>query len=211
MCFQGEVEVRQINGHSSEEEKDEEEKEPWPDDHSSSRWDTVYDTHLSYHISSRYMRMSYANVNLNTSRQICVLNLVPVMYLQRLLQRLLWLDGGRRDQPWTAQEECESEEEKQRLWGRRREEEGWEEGKKERQSRQRRRFTKEDEAKGEEEGLSSVMAFDKIAISYFWLQEWRHCDSHKHFKGSFAIFFAHLMKKWKYGENEVWKQIRTNY
>uniref|UniRef100_A0AAQ5Y0C0 PH-interacting protein n=1 Tax=Amphiprion ocellaris TaxID=80972 RepID=A0AAQ5Y0C0_AMPOC len=31
-----EVEVRQINGHSSEEEKDEEEKEPWPDDHSSS-------------------------------------------------------------------------------------------------------------------------------------------------------------------------------
>uniref|UniRef100_A0A3Q3KDX8 PH-interacting protein n=1 Tax=Monopterus albus TaxID=43700 RepID=A0A3Q3KDX8_MONAL len=33
---EGEVEVRQINGHSSEEEKDEEEKEPWPDDHSSS-------------------------------------------------------------------------------------------------------------------------------------------------------------------------------
>uniref|UniRef100_A0AAX7V853 PH-interacting protein n=1 Tax=Astatotilapia calliptera TaxID=8154 RepID=A0AAX7V853_ASTCA len=32
----GEVEVRQINGHSSEEEKDEEEKEPWPDEHSSS-------------------------------------------------------------------------------------------------------------------------------------------------------------------------------
>uniref|UniRef100_A0A665VRH3 PH-interacting protein n=1 Tax=Echeneis naucrates TaxID=173247 RepID=A0A665VRH3_ECHNA len=32
----GEVEVRQINGHSSEEEKEEEEKEPWPDDHSSS-------------------------------------------------------------------------------------------------------------------------------------------------------------------------------
>lgn len=36
-CFQGEVEVRQINGHSSEEEKEEEQKEPWPDDHSSSR------------------------------------------------------------------------------------------------------------------------------------------------------------------------------
>uniref|UniRef100_A0AAQ6APR3 PH-interacting protein n=1 Tax=Amphiprion ocellaris TaxID=80972 RepID=A0AAQ6APR3_AMPOC len=33
---EAEVEVRQINGHSSEEEKDEEEKEPWPDDHSSS-------------------------------------------------------------------------------------------------------------------------------------------------------------------------------
>nr|XP_004542265.1 PH-interacting protein [Maylandia zebra] len=33
---EGEVEVRQINGHSSEEEKDEEEKEPWPDEHSSS-------------------------------------------------------------------------------------------------------------------------------------------------------------------------------
>ncbi|XP_013888233.1 PH-interacting protein [Austrofundulus limnaeus] len=32
----GEVEVRQINGYSSEEEKEEEEKEPWPDDHSSS-------------------------------------------------------------------------------------------------------------------------------------------------------------------------------
>lgn len=31
------MEVRQINGHSSEEEKDEEEKEPWPDEHSSSR------------------------------------------------------------------------------------------------------------------------------------------------------------------------------
>uniref|UniRef100_A0A4W6DBP4 Pleckstrin homology domain interacting protein n=1 Tax=Lates calcarifer TaxID=8187 RepID=A0A4W6DBP4_LATCA len=30
------VEVRQINGHSSEEEKEDEEKEPWPDDHSSS-------------------------------------------------------------------------------------------------------------------------------------------------------------------------------
>ncbi|XP_056150331.1 PH-interacting protein [Lampris incognitus] len=33
---EGEVEVRQINGHSSEEEKEEEGKEPWPDDHSSS-------------------------------------------------------------------------------------------------------------------------------------------------------------------------------
>ncbi|XP_035000458.1 PH-interacting protein isoform X2 [Hippoglossus stenolepis] len=33
---EGEVEVRQINGHSSEEEKEEEQKEPWPDDHSSS-------------------------------------------------------------------------------------------------------------------------------------------------------------------------------
>ncbi|XP_061669062.1 PH-interacting protein isoform X2 [Syngnathoides biaculeatus] len=33
---EGETEVRQINGHSSEEEKDEEQKEPWPDDHSSS-------------------------------------------------------------------------------------------------------------------------------------------------------------------------------
>ncbi|XP_017264720.1 PH-interacting protein isoform X1 [Kryptolebias marmoratus] len=32
----GEVEVRQINGYSSEEEKEEGEKEPWPDDHSSS-------------------------------------------------------------------------------------------------------------------------------------------------------------------------------
>ncbi|KAM6906545.1 PH-interacting protein isoform 1-T1 [Lycodopsis pacificus] len=32
----GEVEVRQINGHSSEEEKEEAQKEPWPDDHSSS-------------------------------------------------------------------------------------------------------------------------------------------------------------------------------
>uniref|UniRef100_A0A3Q3ELN5 PH-interacting protein n=1 Tax=Kryptolebias marmoratus TaxID=37003 RepID=A0A3Q3ELN5_KRYMA len=31
-----EVEVRQINGYSSEEEKEEGEKEPWPDDHSSS-------------------------------------------------------------------------------------------------------------------------------------------------------------------------------
>jgi len=31
------VEVRQVNGHSSEEEKEEEKKEPWPDDHSSSR------------------------------------------------------------------------------------------------------------------------------------------------------------------------------
>lgn len=37
MCFQGEVEIRQINGHSSEEEKEDEEKERWPDDHSSSR------------------------------------------------------------------------------------------------------------------------------------------------------------------------------
>ncbi|KAF0023212.1 hypothetical protein F2P81_023842 [Scophthalmus maximus] len=33
---EGEVEVRKINGHSSEEEKEEEVKEPWPDDHSSS-------------------------------------------------------------------------------------------------------------------------------------------------------------------------------
>ncbi|XP_061602982.1 LOW QUALITY PROTEIN: PH-interacting protein-like [Cololabis saira] len=33
---EGEVEVRQINGHSSEEEKEEDGKEPWPDDHSSS-------------------------------------------------------------------------------------------------------------------------------------------------------------------------------
>uniref|UniRef100_H3CWD4 PH-interacting protein n=1 Tax=Tetraodon nigroviridis TaxID=99883 RepID=H3CWD4_TETNG len=33
---EGEVEIRQINGHSSEEEKEDEEKEPWPDDHSSS-------------------------------------------------------------------------------------------------------------------------------------------------------------------------------
>ncbi|CAG5928273.1 unnamed protein product [Menidia menidia] len=33
---EGEVEVRQINGHSSEDEKEEEPKEPWPDDHSSS-------------------------------------------------------------------------------------------------------------------------------------------------------------------------------
>ncbi|TKS75896.1 PH-interacting protein [Collichthys lucidus] len=33
---EGEVEVRQINGHSSEDEKEEEGKEPWPDDHSSS-------------------------------------------------------------------------------------------------------------------------------------------------------------------------------
>uniref|UniRef100_A0A674P6H4 Pleckstrin homology domain interacting protein n=1 Tax=Takifugu rubripes TaxID=31033 RepID=A0A674P6H4_TAKRU len=33
---EGEVEIRQINGHSSEEEKEEEVKEPWPDDHSSS-------------------------------------------------------------------------------------------------------------------------------------------------------------------------------
>ncbi|XP_031143863.1 PH-interacting protein isoform X3 [Sander lucioperca] len=32
----GEVEVRQTNGHSSSEEKEEEPKEPWPDDHSSS-------------------------------------------------------------------------------------------------------------------------------------------------------------------------------
>lgn len=36
--LQGEPEVRQINGHSSEEEKEEEGKEPWPDDHSSSRY-----------------------------------------------------------------------------------------------------------------------------------------------------------------------------
>lgn len=33
---EAEVDVRQINGHSSEDEKEEEEKEPWPDDHSSS-------------------------------------------------------------------------------------------------------------------------------------------------------------------------------
>ncbi|XP_029318564.1 PH-interacting protein isoform X2 [Cottoperca gobio] len=33
---EGEVEVRQINGHSSDEEKEEQQKEPWPDDHSSS-------------------------------------------------------------------------------------------------------------------------------------------------------------------------------
>ncbi|XP_054900127.1 PH-interacting protein isoform X1 [Poeciliopsis prolifica] len=33
---EAEVEVRQINGYSSEEEKNEEEKEPWPDEHSSS-------------------------------------------------------------------------------------------------------------------------------------------------------------------------------
>ncbi|XP_068609556.1 PH-interacting protein [Brachionichthys hirsutus] len=33
---EGEVEVRQINGHSSSEEKEEDQKEPWPDDHSSS-------------------------------------------------------------------------------------------------------------------------------------------------------------------------------
>ncbi|XP_028295175.1 PH-interacting protein isoform X2 [Gouania willdenowi] len=33
---EGEADVRQINGHSSEDEKNEEEKEPWPDDHSSS-------------------------------------------------------------------------------------------------------------------------------------------------------------------------------
>lgn len=31
------MEVRQINGYSSEDEKNEEEKEPWPDEHSSSR------------------------------------------------------------------------------------------------------------------------------------------------------------------------------
>ncbi|CAL8313858.1 unnamed protein product, partial [Boreogadus saida] len=34
--MEGEPEVRQVNGHSSEEEKEEEKKEPWPDDHSSS-------------------------------------------------------------------------------------------------------------------------------------------------------------------------------
>ncbi|XP_068197927.1 PH-interacting protein [Antennarius striatus] len=33
---EGEVEVRQINGHSSSEEKEDDQKEPWPDDHSSS-------------------------------------------------------------------------------------------------------------------------------------------------------------------------------
>uniref|UniRef100_A0A674MUK4 Pleckstrin homology domain interacting protein n=1 Tax=Takifugu rubripes TaxID=31033 RepID=A0A674MUK4_TAKRU len=40
------VEIRQINGHSSEEEKEEEVKEPWPDDHSSSRWSKY---HTLYH------------------------------------------------------------------------------------------------------------------------------------------------------------------
>lgn len=58
VCFQGEVEVRQINGHSSEEEKDEEEKEPWPDDHSSSRWDIYSIPHILYYMqihTSRYM------------------------------------------------------------------------------------------------------------------------------------------------------------
>ncbi len=164
-----------------------------------------YMTHIYHIISPPDTCTLCANQNLNTSGHICVLNLLPLMYLQRLLQRLLWLDGGRRDQPWAAQEERESEKEKQRLWGRWREEEGWEEGKEERQSRQRRRFTKEEEAKGEEEGLSSVMAFDKILLSYVWLQEWRYCycDSYKHlkdFKGSFAILFAHLMKKWQFSE-----------
>ncbi|KAK7907157.1 hypothetical protein WMY93_015769 [Mugilogobius chulae] len=33
---EAEVDVRQVNGHSSEDEKEEETKEPWPDDHSSS-------------------------------------------------------------------------------------------------------------------------------------------------------------------------------
>lgn len=47
MCLQGEVEVRQINGHSSEEEKEDVEKEPWPDDHSSSRY-IQYIAHINH-------------------------------------------------------------------------------------------------------------------------------------------------------------------
>uniref|UniRef100_A0A3Q2CXB8 PH-interacting protein n=1 Tax=Cyprinodon variegatus TaxID=28743 RepID=A0A3Q2CXB8_CYPVA len=39
---EGEVEVRQINGYSSEDEKNEEEKEPWPDEHSSSDYSSDY-------------------------------------------------------------------------------------------------------------------------------------------------------------------------
>lgn len=60
MCFQGEVEIRQINGHSSEEEKEDEEKEPWPDDHSSSRYN-IY--HTLYHLS--HMNMNFWEVNNN--------------------------------------------------------------------------------------------------------------------------------------------------
>lgn len=76
----------------------------------------------------------------------------PILPLQRLLQRLLGLDGGRGDQPRAAEEEREGEEEKQRLRGGRRQEAGREEGEEEGEGGQRRRATKEEEAKGEEQG-----------------------------------------------------------
>lgn len=67
MCSQGEVEVRQINGHSEEEDKEDEEKEPWPDDHSSSRWDTYSISHwfITSTIIYRFTPILYANQNIN--------------------------------------------------------------------------------------------------------------------------------------------------
>lgn len=64
------MEVRQINGHSSEEEKEEEAKEPWPDDHSSSRYVQIIST-VSYGYK---LHANHANQNLKQKRYICIFN-----------------------------------------------------------------------------------------------------------------------------------------
>lgn len=96
------------------------------------------------------------------------------MSLQRLFQRLLWLDSRCRDQPGTTQEDCEGKKEKQ--WLRRGcgEKEGWEEREKERESWERRRVTKDDKAKGEAKGWPLLTEFEiqklhlDIMIKDYW-------------------------------------------
>lgn len=106
--------MRQINGHSSEEEKEEEQKEPWPDDHSSSRYGNAKDEPYFkacdiYHCDTpqalSYMHMKDTSLHPD----------IVVLCAQRLLQRLLGLDGRRGHQLGAAQEKREGEEEEQQL------------------------------------------------------------------------------------------------
>lgn len=163
VSLQGEPEVRQINGHSSEEEKEEEGKEPWPDDHSSSRY-----TRTEFVFIKQSRNWTHTTWNLGVRWKIDRLKKTknPPLLLQRLFQWLFWLDGRRRDQPWAAKKERESEEEKQWLRGGWGQEEGREERKKEGEGGQRRHVTKEEEAKGEEQGWSLRKFYSSIISGF---------------------------------------------
>lgn len=119
----------------------------------------TYQTYKMYQLSIMDVK-PLENQHLSTSRYTCIFKLLCGMCLQRLFQRLLWLDSRCRDQPWTTQEDCEGKKEKQ--WLRRgcREEEGWEEREKERESWERRRVTKDDKAKGEAKGWPLLTDFE---------------------------------------------------
>ena len=159
---------------------------------------TANHTHLSYPQSRTDTSMFCMQIE--THRHICAFNLLSSQWL---LQRLFRLDSRCRDQPWTTQEKCKGKKEKQRLrrgWG---EEEGREEGAKERESRQRRRVTKEEAAKGEEEGLSSVTL----------IPHYCHCDSQlllcafKYDKSFFCNIFCTFEKlhKWQFLISSAYK------